>query len=48
MNEIISICADGASVIQGVHKGVVTQLKQAVITERKRQIQDIPMAMRLD
>ena len=48
MNKIISICADGASVMQGKFKGVVTQLKQAIITERKRQIQDIPMAMRLD
>ncbi len=34
--------------MQGKYKGVVTQLKQAIITERKRQIQDIPMAMRLD
>ncbi len=48
MNKIISICADGASVMQGKYKSVVTQLTKAIITERKRQIQDIPTAMRLD
>jgi hypothetical protein len=34
MNKFISICADGASIMQEVHKeGVVTQLKQSIISK---------------
>ena len=34
LEKIVSICADGASVMQGVHKGVVTQLKALIISLR--------------
>ena len=33
--KIVSICADGASVMQGHHKGVVTQLKRLALEARK-------------
>jgi hypothetical protein len=34
LEKIISICADGASVMQGIHEGVVTQLKAQTTASR--------------
>jgi hypothetical protein len=34
LDKIVSVCADGASVMQGIHKGVVTQLKALVVKLR--------------
>ena len=47
LEKVISICADGASVMQGVHRGVVTSLKKLIIESRERKKREMRSADRM-